>query len=136
MTELSRGSARLALLAAAALGLVACASQQQLVENRENMLAAAGFRQHPATTPEKVRTLYALPPNRIVRRIDDDHVTFLYADPLVCVCLWTGGQEAWGRYQMAVQQQRIADEQIEAAQLNSEAGWDWGPWGGFGPGFY
>jgi len=117
---------------AAAACLAGCASPQELVQDHENMLAAAGFLVRPANTPERQQTLASLPPNRLVQRFHDDKVAYLYADPLVCHCLYVGSQGAYGLYQ----QQRLADEQVEATQFGYGGGFGWGPWGGFGPGFF
>lgn len=131
-----RRGVALPALAFALVGLAGCATPQELVGGQEGMLAAAGFVARPANTPQRQKTLTTLPPNRIVQQATGDHLTYLYADPLVCQCLYVGGPQEWSRYQQALQQQRFADEQVEAAQLNYGA-WDWGPWGGgFGPGFY
>lgn len=122
-----------------ALAVAGCVSAQDVVQSRENMLAAAGFVVRPANTPERQSALASLPPNKMVQRTRDATVAYLYADPLVCHCLYVGGQGAFGRYQQERLQQNLADEQIEAAQLNyggGYGGFGWGPWGGFGPGFF
>ena len=100
------------------------------------LLAAAGFVARPANTPERQQMLAGLPPGRIVSHPEGDHLSYLFADPLDCRCLYVGGPQEWTRYQQTLQQQRIANAQVEAAQLNYGA-FGWGPWGGgFGPGFY
>jgi hypothetical protein len=107
-----------------------------VVQDNENMLAAAGFVVRPANTPERQQVLAGLPPNRLVQRFRDDSVAYLYADPLVCRCLYIGGQGAFGRYQQERLQQRLADEQVEASQFGYGGAFGWGPWGGFDPGFF
>ncbi len=126
---------RLAAMAAVAC-LPACVSTQQVVGEEENMLAAAGFLVRPANTPERQAALASLPPNRLVQRFHDDRVAYLYADPVVCQCLYVGSQGAYGRYQQERLQQRLADEQVEASEFGYGGGFGWGPWGGFGPGFF
>ena len=132
-----QGPALLATLAAAAC-LAGCVSTQQAVQEHENLLAAAGFVVRPANTPERQQVLASLPPNRLVQRFHDDKVAYLYADPVVCQCLYVGGQGAYGRYQQQRLQQRLADEQVEASQFGYGygGGFGWGPWGGFEPGFF
>ena len=117
------------------LGLGGCVSTAQLVQGQEGLLAASGFVARPANTPERRQMLATLPPDQVVQQPHDDHMVYLYADPTVCQCLYVGGPRAWSNYQGALQQQRLANEQMEAAQLSYGA-WDWGPWGGFGPGLY
>ncbi len=128
--------APLAALAVAAV-LAGCVSPQQLVANQEGMLAAAGFQARPANTAERQAMLGSLPPDRVVSRPEGDRMAYLFADPLVCQCLYVGGPQEWSRYQAILVQQRIADQQVLAAQMNYDS-WSWGPWGGFGfgPGFY
>ena len=114
--------------------LAACASPQQRAENRENLLAAAGFTALPANTPARIASLRALPPNKGVQRTRGSSVRYVYADPLVCACLYVGDQAAYGRYRQEVFQRQLADEQAMTAQMN-QTNWDVGPWGfdgGFG----
>ncbi len=114
-----------------------CAAlQQDAVRDRENLLSAAGFSVRPATTPVQQQALARLPANVVSQRIEGEHVSYLYPDPLICHCLYVGGQEAFGRYQQILTQRQIANAQLQAAQLNSDFAWDWGPWGGYGPAFY
>ena len=127
-------------LAALAI-LSACQTQQQRVVDREDRLAAAGFLIRPANTPERKAMLAKLPPHRFVRRIKGDDVRYVYADPLVCGCLYVGSQQAYGQYKHDQQQQHLADEQQMSAQTFSDAAWNWGAWGpwdgayGFGMGY-
>lgn len=109
--------------------LSACATPQQIVQDREDLLIAAGFTLRPANTPQRAALLRTLPPNRFVRRTDRAGVVYLYADPLVCSCLYIGNPAAYGRYRQEVFQRQIANDQLVAAQLNQEAAWDWRPWG-------
>ena len=113
---------------AACLAVSACATPQQRAESRENLLAAAGFTVRPANTPERVASLRSLPANKVVQRVRGDTVRYVYADPLVCACLYVGDQAAFGRYRQEVFQRRLADEQAMTAQMN-ETAWDDGPWG-------
>ena len=117
---------------AACLAVSACATPQQRAENRENLLAAAGFTARPANTPERVASLRTLPANKVVRRIRGDAIRYVYADPLVCACLYVGDQAAYGRYRQEVFQRRLANEQAMTAQM-SQMDWDDGPWG---PGWF
>ena len=45
-------------------GLTACQTQQQVVEQREDLLSAAGFIVRPANTPERQAMLHRLPPHK------------------------------------------------------------------------
>ncbi|MGH8227298.1 MAG: hypothetical protein ACREU3_05240, partial [Steroidobacteraceae bacterium] len=129
------------IAAGATLGLGACASMQSRVQRKENLLAAAGFKVHPAGTPRREMELESLPPNKFVTRAKGDHVEYLYADPLVCNCLYTGDQQAFDSYKHELFEQHIADQQQLTAEMYREppgwwGGWSWGPWGWRGPAWW
>src|SRR5271170_6189828 len=133
-------SRRAVLGAAIAAGIVlgtgaltACESQQQRVEQREDLLSAAGFIVRPANTPERQAMLKRLPPHQFVQRVNGDTVHYVYADPLVCGCLYVGTQQAYNQYKLHQQQQHLADEQQMTAQAYSDAAWNWSAWGPWGP---
>jgi hypothetical protein len=119
----------LGLLAATSITLGACESKATRVSDKEDLLAAAGFTQLPANSPERQAEMTKLTPNRFVRQAKGDQVTYLYADPLVCNCLYIGDQQAYGRYRQEMFQRKIVDEQRLTAMMNEDAAWDWGPWG-------
>ncbi len=86
--------------------------------------------------------LNKLPPHHFVQRVHGDDVHYVYADPLVCNCLYVGSQQAYGAFKLHQQQRNIANEQELTAAQYSDASWNWGAWGpdagfgvGFGPGF-
>jgi hypothetical protein len=115
------------LLLAPALLLSACANQRQQVVAKDDMLEAAGFADHPANTPARQDMLRRLPPERFVQRTRDGQPVYVFADPLVCNCLYVGDQAAYGRYVQEVQQRQIAQEQWEA-ERNEDAAWNWDEW--------
>ena len=125
----------LAVLALTSTLLAACQTEQQAVTEHEDNLAAAGFIVRPANTPQRIAMLKRLPPHRFVRRDHGDTVNYVYADPLVCGCLYVGSQKAYDRYKRDRMQQRMADEQQLAAESYDDASWNWNEWGTFGPGF-
>jgi hypothetical protein len=114
-------------------GISGCRSQ--IIQNKEDSLAAAGFILRPANTPERIAMLKRLPPNRFVRREHGDAVHYVYSDPIVCSCLYVGTQQAYSQYLQDRQQKQIADEQQLSAQEYSDAAWNWGAWGPWGPGY-
>jgi len=142
-TSLRCASLRCAMIgfAAACIALAGCESTQQRVSNKEDALAAAGFLVKPANTPQREDMLRRLPPDRFVQRAKDGTVDYVYADPLVCNCLYVGSQNAYNRLKEHEREQHLADEQQMTAELYSDAQWNWGAWGpwgagwGFGPGW-
>jgi hypothetical protein len=115
------------------LGLAACQTPQQRVVAHEDNLAAAGFIVRPANTPERQAMLHRLPANRFVQRTKGEVVHYIYADPLVCGCLYVGSQQAYNQYKRDQQQKRLADEQQMNAADFSDAAWNWNAWGPWGP---
>jgi hypothetical protein len=109
------------------VALSGCAAQ---VQNKEDMLAAAGFTLVPANTPQRQASLASLPPHKFVHQVRNNVVIFTYADPTICDCLDVGNQAAYDRYRQDVFAKNIANEQQMTAQINEM---NWGPWG---PGLY
>jgi hypothetical protein len=116
-----------------AVSIAACQSESQLVTQREDNLAAAGFIVKPANTPERQEMLHRLPPHTFVQRVNGDVVHYVFADPLVCGCLYVGTQQAYNAYKLHQQQQHLADEQAMTAQSYADPAWSWGAWGPWGP---
>lgn len=133
LKRLSRSMAALALSLSFG-SLAACQTQQQIVAEHEDNLSAAGFIVRPANTPERQEMLHRLPPHQFIQRVNGDTVHYVYADPLVCGCLYVGTQQAFNQYKLHQQQQNLADEQQMTAQSYSDAAWNWNAWGPWGPG--
>ncbi len=133
MVKVGSALAILGLCAAVA----ACQNPQQVIGNKEDMMAAAGFKFVPANTPARQAAFRNLPAHKFSREIKNGQVFYVYPDPTVCVCLYVGNQSAYARYQANVFQKNLADEQQMTANINSMNDWDWGPWGGYPyPGWY
>jgi hypothetical protein len=120
---------------AAALFVAGCASPEQVVSEKEDQLAAAGFLVKPANTTERQDMLKRLPPHHFIRDVHGDTVNYIYADPLVCGCLYVGTQEAYGRYLQYLQAKRLANQQQTTAMLYSDPAWNWNAWGPWGPAY-
>lgn len=96
MTSINRPAPRAAWRAAALAAVIAlagCQTPQQRVESKEGNLAAAGFTARPANTPERIAMLQRLPPNHFARLVRGSRITYVYADPLDCSCLYVGSQQ-------------------------------------------
>jgi hypothetical protein len=125
---------RLALVCCAlsVAGLDACESVQQRVTEQEDKLSAAGFIVKPANTPDRQAMLKKLTPDKFIRREDGDMVHYVYADPIVCGCLYVGTQEAYNRFKANELAQHLVDEQQITADNYSDASWNWNAWGPWG----
>lgn len=131
-----RGIARFAGLLSALLGmaaLAACATAPPDYGAYESNLAAAGFAMKPANTPQRQAMLARLPQHRFVMRQNGDAIHYVYADSVVCDCLYVGNQQAFNQYKANQMQQQYIDQRQLIALTYSDAAWSWdawGPWGG------
>jgi hypothetical protein len=127
----SRASVFACILGSVSLG--GCQTLAQKVTDKEDLLAAAGFAVQPANTPQRLASLRALPANKFVPKTDGNAIAFVYADPVVCNCLYVGDQAAFNAYKKEVFTRNIVNEQQLTAETYSDqwnwAGWDWGVWG-------
>ncbi len=117
-----------------ALGLLlsACQPSVQNVQNKEDMLAAAGFVSQPANTPRRLAALKSLPPHRFVRQLKDDKTVYVYGDPTICACVYFGSQQAYATYRSTVLARQVVTDDQVAASLEKQAFdlevWDAGGW--------
>ena len=113
----------------AAIGLGACATAPPDFGATEDRLAAAGFIMKPADTPARQVMLGRLPAHQFLIRTNGDTVSYVYADPLVCDCLYVGTQQAYDTYRANQLAENLASEQQLMAVSYADAAWSWGPWG-------
>jgi hypothetical protein len=116
------------VVAGLAVSIAGCATPQQQVAQKEDLLAAAGFQVRIADTPQRLAAMKSLPPNKFVTSVVNGQPVYKYADPLVCRCVYFGTQQNWGAYRQEVLAKQLADEAQMTAMM-SQASWDWGPWG-------
>jgi len=97
------------------------------VQDKEDMLAAAGFTPVPANTPQRQASLASLPPHKFVHQTQGGKVVYTYADPTICDCLYVGDQAAYSRYRQNVFQKNLANEQQMNTVVSPDP--DWSSWG-------
>src|SRR6202789_1915495 len=116
------------ILGAGVLFAALTACQSSGILQQENDLSAAGFTVRIADTAERQAMLNRLPPNRFVQRVNGNDVHYVYADPVVCGCLYIGTQQDFAQY---VSNQQLDFEQAQRiAFLNYyDAAWNWDAWG-------
>jgi hypothetical protein len=110
-----------------ALAAAGCASPQQQVSQKEDLLAAAGFQIKLADTPQRLAAMKRLPPNKFVTRVVNGQPVYLYADPLDCNCVYFGTQQNWDAYKQEMFAKQLANEAQMTAIMNQDA-WDPGAW--------
>jgi hypothetical protein len=98
-------------------------------QTTEQLLAAAGFEKKVADTPAKLAHLGTLTPARkLVTHRQDGRLYYVYADPVVCGCLYVGTA---AEYQVALEKRRETEQLVamkERADDDSVV-WDlWAPW--------
>ena len=111
---------RQAGVALAAL-LAGCASPAQQQVQKEDMLAAAGFRWRSADSPDWQTAVTGLPPHRFTHRTVNGQTIYYYADPNVCRCVYYGTAQNWAAYRRMMSAQRIATEREVDAYLDQAA---------------
>lgn len=110
--------------------LSGCQSTTETIVSEENLLSAAGFTAKPASTPAQLAALQSLPANKLTQQTHNGQTVYLYADPMVCLCVYAGSQAAYSKYRQMVFQQNLANEEQMTAQMQ-ENNFDFSPWGGF-----
>ena len=132
-------STTLLLVALAALamasGVTGCATskQKQTVQQKEDMLQAAGFKLIPATTPDQQQMLKTLPNDRIsaVRRKGQVYFVFPARSQ---DALYVGQNAQYLAYQQAAQitkEDALVKQEVESINRSmSSPGWEapWGDW--------
>jgi DNA-binding MarR family transcriptional regulator len=124
------------LPAASLLGLIllsACQSTPPDVAAHEDKLAAAGFVMRIADTPERRSMLSRLPIDQFVIRQSGNTIHYVYADPLVCGCLYVGTEQAFAQYQQNQRLANLANQEQLIAQMYEDPAWSWGAWGPWAP---
>src|SRR3954447_9998257 len=123
--SLAGGLIFLALIMAA-LGWSGCASTKE--HNTESLLSAAGFRTLTPGTPQQKSVYASMPPYKVQRHNFNGRVVYAYADQKAGV-VYVGDEGDYQRYRQLAQQQKISNEQVEAAEMNQDAAMNWGAWG-------
>jgi hypothetical protein len=102
------------------------------VQNTEQMLAAAGFRQLPADTLERQNQLLLMPSHELLLQEQGGAQTYVYADPDVCHCLWVGDARNLQALQQLAFQQQLAEEYARATEAWYGPWYYYYPWGAWG----
>ena len=119
------------VFAAAVLTLCGCATiRRDEAASTEELLAAAGFQVRPADKAERIDDLQGMPPRKLVARKQDAKVTYTFADPYTCRCLYVGGAKEYSAYQRLAREKRIEEERLNDGEP-MDGLWgplDWHPW--------
>jgi hypothetical protein len=131
MTKLTFGLRAVCALAISVLAIGCTNTQVQ----KENLLATAGFRNISATTAQQKTLLAGLPPNQISTVAKDGKTWYVFPNHATNSAM-VGTQAQYTQYRQLAFAQKISDQNLQAAQLNSMPPVGWGAWGGaWGGGF-
>lgn len=112
------------------LGIAGCAALNQgdeltpveRAKDVEPMLQAAGFSSFAAQTPDQMKQLQALPPQKLAYYVGGQGQTrYWYADPDYCKCVFQGNEDAYQRYEDIRLQNQLAQREQAAAEQNLAA---------------
>src|SRR6184192_404444 len=112
---------------------IGCASTQTSTQNRENMLVASGFKViTPKTTAQKQK-LQNLPPGKVTMIQKAGKTYYIFPDPAHNQA-YVGGPKQYRHYQELRATNKLAQENLETAEMYQDSAMEWSLWGGWGAG--
>lgn len=106
-----------------------CSSMQ--TQNKENLLIAAGFQVIVPKTAAQQQKLQTLPADRVTLVQLRGRTYYVFPDAAHNQA-YVGGPTQYQSYLQLRLANRLANENLEAAEMNQEASMDWAGWGGWG----
>jgi len=117
----------------AAFGLLAlamgCASTQ--TQTKENLLIAAGFKVIVPRTAAQQQKLQSLPADKVTLVQKDGKTYYVFPDAANNQA-YVGGPRQFQAYKQLRLENKLANDNLEAAELNQDASMNWAGWGGLG----
>ena len=100
-------------------------------QSKENLLIAAGFKVITPTTTAQQQKLQALASDKVtlVQKAGKNYYAFPAAAHNQT---YVGGPKQYETYKQLRLANKLANENLEAAELNQDASMNWGGWGGPG----
>jgi hypothetical protein len=108
---------------------VGCTTTQ--TQNKENLLVAAGFKVIVPHTAAQQQKLQALPPDHVTLVQKAGKTYYVFPDAANNQA-YVGGPTQYQAYKQLRLANKLANENLEAAEINQDASMDWGTWGGWG----
>jgi hypothetical protein len=108
---------------------VGCASMQ--TQSKENLLIAAGFKVIVPSTAAQKQKLQALPADKVTLVQKDGKTYYVFPDAANNQA-YVGGPTQYQAYKQLRLANKLANENLEAAEMNQDASMNWGGWGGWG----
>jgi hypothetical protein len=106
------------------------------IPEKRNLLAVAGFKTIPASTPSQLAALQQMKAGKLTRNSGKNGPVYVFADP-ARRSLMVGGPDQYKKYKALEYKEQQADENLLDAQLNMDNA-DYSAWGpdasfGFSP---
>ena len=108
-----------------------CNSMQTQVQSKENLLVAAGFQVIVPKTPAQQQKLQSLPVDRVTLVQLRGRTYYVFPDAPHNQA-YVGGPTQFQAYLQLRLANKLANENLEAAQMNQDASMEWAGWGGWG----
>ena len=108
---------------------VGCTGMQ--TQNKENLLIAAGFKVIVPKTAVQQQKLKALPADKVTLVQKDGNTYYVFPDAANNQA-YVGGPKQYQAYKQLRLENKLANDNLEAAEMNQDASMDWGGWGGWG----
>ena len=128
------------LVLAVAIAIGGCSTTTQTsTQNKESMLVASGFKTVTPKTPAQQQKLQKLPPGKVTMIQKAGKTYYIFPDPAHNQA-YVGGPKQYQEYQQLRAEKKLANENLETAEMYQDPMMGWGAWGGWGmgwgPGWY
>jgi hypothetical protein len=112
--------------------LIGCATTQT-TQNRENTLVASGFKVITPKTAAQRQKLQKLPPGKVTMIQKRGKTYYIFPDPAHNLA-YVGGPKQYRHYQELRATNKLAQENVETAEMYQDTAMEWSLWGGWGAG--
>jgi hypothetical protein len=113
---------------------VACATTQTNTQNKESILVASGFKVITPKTPTQQQKLQNLAPGKVTMIQKGGKTYYIFPDPANNRA-YVGRPKEYQAYQQLRATNKLAQENLETAEMYQDAEMQWSLWGGWGAGF-
>jgi hypothetical protein len=112
---------------------VSCATTTAM-QDTESMLVASGFKVVTPKTAAQQQKLQKLPPGKVAQITKAGKTYYIFPDAADNQA-YVGGPKQYQEYQQLRAEKKLADEQLETAEMYQDSMMGWGTWGGWGMGW-
>ena len=113
---------------------VGCATTQTSTQSKESMLVAAGFKTITPKTAAQQQKLQKLPPGKIAMIKKAGKTYYVFPD-VAHNQAYVGGPKQYQEYQQLRTENKLAQENLETAEMYQDEEMNWGAWSGWGAGW-